>query len=626
MNQSIQIQFCALIFLLLICYYSFKKQSVILESMWIYRQLVLVTTLCVLSDICSVDAIIYAQPSEASIFCRVYLFFVIWTSYLSFNYVCYDIVNLRNKKRLRHIFFLITLILSVIPFMLPISIMNEKNEVYSYGPAVSYTFIVAPIYIIGCIVMILFFNKLMNPYRSQAAMLWMILETTGAMIQLFNRELLLVSFSMALGITILFAKMENPDSGLDRNLGIYRIQMLYEYLKQLFYSKKHDCSFIIITGEDTEKSISSENLLLEISNYLKKQTSDKVFRGIGNDLVVAFSDDGTSDRQLIQIKKRFEAGWSGNQFPHPHFISIPSLKPFHNVSEFFTAYRYYSNIVSDSHEDFFVIDNDAINNMEKFRSMQNEIKAALKDDRLEIFLQPIYSVKEHKFVSAEALVRMRSDDGSIIMPNRFIPIAESLGQIEQIGERVFELVCKLIHDHDIDSIGLQYIEINLSVVQCENTELAAKFLKIMHKYGIDAKKINLEITESGAIKQKDILLENMEYLRKFGCTFSLDDFGTGESNLNYIVNMPVDLVKFDRTMVNAYFNNEKAKIMLESVTEMIKRMGMHIVAEGVEEKHQLEQLSKLGIDFIQGYYFSKPIPVSEFLDFVRRNNSSTSKL
>ncbi len=626
MVQSIQTQFCALIILLLICYYSFKRQSVILESMWVYRQLVLVTTFCVIADICSIDAIINAPVGEAAIFCKIYLFLVIWTSYLSFNYICYDIVKLRKQKRLRHIFFAVTLILSIIPFILPISCMNKNNEVYSYGPAVNYTFIVAPVYIISSMVMILFFNRLMNPYRSQAALLWMILESTGAAIQLFNRELLLVSLSMALGITILFAKMENPDSGIDRNLGIYRIQMLYEYIKQLFDNNKLDQSFIIINNEDMEKNIVSEDLLLEISNYLKKMSNDKVFRGISNDLIVAFPDDGTLDKKMIEIKKRFEAGWSDNQFPNPHFITVPSLKLFKNIAEFGMAYRYYSNIVSESHDDFFVIDKNAILNMENFRSMQNEIKSALSEERFEIFLQPIYSVQEQQFVSAEALVRMRSKDGNIIMPYKFIPIAEMSGQIEQIGERVFELVCKLIHDHDIASIGLQYIEVNLSVVQCENPELAPKFFRIMHKYGIDAKKINLEITESGAIKQKDILLENMEYLRKYGCSFSLDDFGTGESNLNYIINMPVDIVKFDRTMVNAYFKSEKARIMFESVTEMIKRLGMQIVAEGVEEQHQLEKLSKLGIDYIQGYYFSKPIPVSECLDFVKRNNSSTSKI
>lgn len=594
--------------------------------MWIYRQLVLVTTLCVMADICSIDAIIYAPPEQAYIYCKIYLFFVIITSYLSFNYVCYDIVKLRRKKRLRRLFFGISFLISIIPFFLPIYCHNQPGEVYSYGPAVVFTFIAAPVYIIGSIIMILLFNKQMNPYRSQAAMLWMIMETAGALIQLFNRQLLLVSFSMALGITILFAKMENPDSGIDRNLGIYRIQMLYEYLKQLFDNNKQNYSFIIITNENIEKTVVSEELLLEISNFLKKLANDKVFRGIGNDLVVAFPDDGTSDQKLIQIKKRFEAGWSDDQFTYPHFISVPSIKLFKNASEFFTTYRYYSNIVNDNHEDFFVIDKDAISNMEQFRTMQNEIKAALNEDRFEIFLQPIYSVQEQKFVSAEALVRLRATDDSIIMPNRFIPIAEMSGQIEQIGERVFELVCKLINQYDISSIGLQYIEINLSVVQCENAELAPKFSKIMYKYGVDPRKLNLEITESGAIKQNDILLENMEHLRRYGCSFSLDDFGTGESNLDYIVKMPVDLVKFDRTMVNAYFNNEKARIMLESVTEMIKRMGMQIVAEGVEEQHQLKQLSKLGIDFIQGYYFSKPLPVNEFLDFVRLNNSSTSKI
>ena len=112
----------------------------------------------------------------------------------------------------------------------------------------------------------------------------------------------------------------------------------------------------------------------------------------------------------------------------------------------------------------------------------------------------------------------------------------------------------------------------------------------------------------------------MDYLSRYGCSFSLDDFGTGESNLNYIVNMPVDIVKFDRSMVLSYFSTKRAGIMFEYVTGMIKRMGMKIVAEGVEEKYQFEALSKLGIDYIQGYSFSKPIPIPEFISFIRRAN------
>ena len=277
-------------------------------------------------------------------------------------------------------------------------------------------------------------------------------------------------------------------------------------------------------------------------------------------------------------------------------------------------------MTDESSDSFLVIDAEALDKMRDFRYMQNEIKSALKENRFVVFLQPIYSVKEKSFVSAEALVRMKDRDGNLIMPGSFIPIAEKTGQIEQIGERVFEIVCDVIKEHDIRDLGLKYIEINLSVIQCENKNLALRFSEIIRRYEIAPDTINLEITESGSIKQKNILLDNMDYLSRYGCTFSLDDFGTGESNLNYIVNMPVDIVKFDRSMILSYFSTERAGIMLEYVTGMIKRMGMKIVAEGVEEKHQFEALSRLGIDFIQGYYFSKPIAVPEFISFIRRAN------
>ena len=116
-------------------------------------------------------------------------------------------------------------------------------------------------------------------------------------------------------------------------------------------------------------------------------------------------------------------------------------------------------------------------------------------------------------------------------------------------------------------------------------------------------------------------MQNLETLRKNGCTFSLDDFGTGESNLNYIVEMPVDIVKFDRTMILSYFHNDKTKLMMEYVTKMIKQMHMKIVAEGVEEAYQLEALEKLGVDYIQGYYFSKPVAKDEFVTFIEKNQS-----
>ena len=112
----------------------------------------------------------------------------------------------------------------------------------------------------------------------------------------------------------------------------------------------------------------------------------------------------------------------------------------------------------------------------------------------------------------------------------------------------------------------------------------------------------------------------MERLISYGVRFSLDDFGNGESNLNYIVDMPVEIIKFDRDMTQAYFNKEKAKFVMSAARSMIQEMGLKIVSEGVETEEQYKHLEKIGIDYIQGYYFSKPLPADEFLGFVRERN------
>ncbi len=194
--------------------------------------------------------------------------------------------------------------------------------------------------------------------------------------------------------------------------------------------------------------------------------------------------------------------------------------------------------------------------------------------------------------------------------------------IVKLGERVFEKVCHFITERCPEQYGVEYIEINLSVVQCEAKSLAKCYSDIMDKYQINPAFINLEITESASIVMKKTLLDNMRALINYGVSFSLDDFGNGQSNLNYIVDMPVHIVKFDRDMTQAYFESEKARYVLQAATDMIQGLGLKVVAEGVETAEQLRELERLGIDYIQGYYFSKPIEEERYLEFLKVKNAS----
>ena len=215
-------------------------------------------------------------------------------------------------------------------------------------------------------------------------------------------------------------------------------------------------------------------------------------------------------------------------------------------------------------------------------------------------------------------MRMRDDDDALIPPGEFISVAEKNGLILKLGEMVFEKVCKFLKDNNVVKYGLHYIEVNLSVVQCAYRNLANDYIRIMDKYGVNPFNINLEITESASLTAKHVLLENMEKLMDYGVQFSLDDFGTGQSNLNYIVDMPVGIVKFDKDMTNAYFENGKAKYVMDAAMHMIHGMGLDIVSEGVETEEQFQTMQDLGIKYIQGYYFSRPLPETEFLEFLNK--------
>jgi len=251
------------------------------------------------------------------------------------------------------------------------------------------------------------------------------------------------------------------------------------------------------------------------------------------------------------------------------------------------------------------------------------VKDAVQNDKLDVVYQPIYSVADKAFVSAEALVRLRDTTTlGFISPDEFIPIAEKRGMIMKLGELVFEKVCRFAKENDLQGFGIKYIEVNLSGIQCIDYMLPAQLQSIMKKYKISPSFINLEITETAAIESGDMLKKNMNKLRGMGCSFSMDDFGTGYSNLSQMVAVNYDLVKIDKSLIWPCFeeNGEKALVILENIVNMLLQLGVKIVAEGVETVAQLNKLTMLGVDYMQGYFYSKPVNETDFISFVATHN------
>jgi EAL domain-containing protein (putative c-di-GMP-specific phosphodiesterase class I) len=249
------------------------------------------------------------------------------------------------------------------------------------------------------------------------------------------------------------------------------------------------------------------------------------------------------------------------------------------------------------------------------------INKGIANNKFEMFYQPIYSVKEKRFTSAEALIRLFDEKYGMISPGLFIPAAEESGAIHQIGDFVLDDVCRFISASDFNILGLDYIEINLSVAQCVEANLSRKIIGILDKYHVDVKQINLEITETAVAYDTETSGRNIKELVEAGISLSLDDYGTGYSNIKRVTELPIDIVKLDKSLVDE-MDNPMMWVAISNTVNMLQDMGMKILVEGVEEEREFNKFVELGCDYIQGYYFSRPLPEAEFLKFIKKSNGS----
>jgi EAL domain-containing protein (putative c-di-GMP-specific phosphodiesterase class I) len=245
---------------------------------------------------------------------------------------------------------------------------------------------------------------------------------------------------------------------------------------------------------------------------------------------------------------------------------------------------------------------------------------ALKNHNIKMFYQPILDVQSGRFRSAEALARIIDPEYGLISPAVFIPAAETEGYIIPIGDAVLDQVFRFVSEHDLDALGLSCVEINLSVAQCMERSLPEKISALQKKYGVDPGKINLEITETAASYAQNVMMNNLEKLTQAGISFSLDDYGTGYSNIKSVASLPISIVKLDKTFVDEE-DNPRMWIVLKNTIKMLKDMDMSIVVEGVENAELAKKFADLNCEYIQGYYYSKPVPKSDFITFMKNSAS-----
>lgn len=624
--MNIQAQICGIILLVIMFLFYRRYESLRLNTQIGFQVLLLCMLLCIFLDMLSIWAIVRLLLDHRElvyVICKAYLMSIVLMGLAGLWYECTDVYE--DKRKLWQI-----AITGGVAWLsgccviagLPLGIYKMGRVVYTAGPAVLVTYFFTGAFLITNVIFTLAKRKHANRRRSQVVLFWLGLWFAAAVVQFLNNELLLVGYAGALGVLVIFFRLENPEYLTDAVTGLFNQDGLLLYAKKLYNEGKPFSLMSIwwnLGVSQADEGAREQAVMAAFAKRLPKLDHTKVFKMADDEVWMIFEDMEHVEDTVEKVRSFVEYGRRElGGMAQAAFTYMPDAAMVGDYQEMVHLMQYARWKSSDhSATNFKEVDADFVEQMRKEKSMEQMLEEAMKEDRIEVFYQPIFSTKAQKFVSAEALVRMRDREGNLVPPGAFISVAEANGKILQLGEIVFEKVCRFFTKEQLEQYGLHYIEVNLSVIQCGYPGLADDYIGIMEKYQINPKYINLEITESASMAAKKTLLENMRRLMEYGVYFSLDDFGTGQSNLNYIVDMPVNIVKFDREMSQAFFQDEKAKYVMNAAMQMIHGMKLKIVSEGIETEEQYLAMEELRIDYIQGYYFSKPLPEAAFLAFLQ---------
>lgn len=498
----------------------------------------------------------------------------------------------------------------------------NRTEGYCHGNGFFLLYIAAIIYMIGTVVITLLHRSRMTVWQKTSVYMYLLASAAGILLQIFISDILLLQFATSLSLLVLYMSLENPNEDDDKLLGIYNRRGFEKVVKSaieveerfhllvvtvrnyLIVRETAGVSFCQVTMMRAMEHLKAEVkpcLLFSISEGRFAVMVDKCRRAdeIAGILQREFAQPVVNGDMNIQMKI------SILQIDYPEEVS--SIEDVMDYIDYAAVYEAESN-----DEKVFHSSGEILRKMRHENRIQQAMQQALDKGTFQVYYQPIYSTKERRYNSAEALIRLIDDELGFISPDEFIPMAEKNGLILKIGEFVFRTVCEMMAREKIWEKGIEYIEINLSIVQCMQEDICEMLYGVMDEYDIPYSCINLEVTET--VIAKDILWNIMERMTVGGVTFALDDYGTGYSNLTNVLKYPFHIVKLDKSVVWYAMENERAMCALRYTVEMMQKLNKHIVAEGVETREQLDILEELGCRYLQGYYFSKPVPEQEFLE------------
>jgi diguanylate cyclase (GGDEF)-like protein len=490
-------------------------------------------------------------------------------------------------------------------------------------------------------------NNVTNPIRWVADAMKKISENEDATVienmpEAKNEELAILQSTMQTMIEKLSAGQRKLETAayIDTITGLPNRVYLYEKYNETMTVKDHDAlSVVYYLDVDNLKYINNlfghrfgDGLLIQMGAVLKDLIVEwpeyQVYRISGDEFAIC--KEGSYDRETVtdlsetilsvfekaftvyeqSISTSVSIGISYNDCCNGTRCGVCTKKCQDDLETLLKKAELAMNRVKINGKNNFMIFDPSMNEaIQRKASLQQDLKLALKHEELEVYYQPKFDLERNHYDGMEALVRWNHPVHGFIPPFEFIKIAEESNLIIELGNWILEQSCRFIKEFNQTHHTDYCVSVNVSTIQLLNEDFEKSVLDILAATGLDPRYLELEITETVFMNSMDIAYDKLNFFREKNINIALDDFGTGYSSLTYLKSLPITTVKLDKSFVDDIAYNDISFEVVDNVIQIARSIGLTIVVEGVETKEQLQILKNLRCHKIQGYYFSRPVPV-----------------
>lgn len=632
MIYNIDFLVAALIFLLLIFYHFLRQRKVYHTNNRIFTFFITIGIWDIIFDIVCTALISLNRPELAGITNLILTGFYLMQATVPYAMLCYaqTLRNVKEEKQRKSMLFLgipyaLMMLFILINMKCGLLFYFDANGTYTRGPLYMLMYYYALAYVVVLGGESIVYSKELT--RRNISVIWEFLFIAGTcvVIQAYSNDLLMTGFGIAMGITVLFLTINNPYGYTDNLTGAFDKSYFSKWYENEV-EKKHKLHFLVVDlmhlkriNKALGSSVGDQILIQAAKGMQHISDNNLVFRLLGNRFILVTRTLSDYERCREKVQEFFKKGFDINgEKIHLSSVMCGIIHAEEKVkqSDVLLAYVEYLLSISSSAKGAVLIQ-DTQKTMQGFQyeqEVEKFLQTAIEEDLFEVYYQPVYSLKSEGYVTLEALSRLRHPSLGPVSPEVFISIAEKNDQITDIGLLQFRKVCRFVKEHSEIMKTIRNVKFNLSPLELMKVGYCHSLVEIIREFELPFTWFQFEITETVATEYCAELYKSVTEFLELGIGLCLDDFGSGYANINTILKLPFSSIKIDRSLLTDICHDSQTAALYQSIVMVMGNLNYAVVAEGVETKEQVELLQSWGLDMIQGFYFSRPLPEQEIVE------------